>query len=375
MRITALIVGVILTLATFLALCQAMLVPRQSNSLIVRAVNSVVSAAAQAPLPLMRSYRMQDRWLSGAAPMTVLIALVAYVVILIATLGLVVYGTTQLSLLESMYQSGSTLTTLGIVEPVNVPSAITTFIAAFLGLVVIAVFIGYLLAIYGAYVARESGMARVAMLAGEPAWGPVMIARGHLLGLPDREVPDASEWLNWICDTRLNSQVNPVLMRFRSTSGLRHWVTTTLAVMDAATLRVSTSDSAPDPHLVQVLTEGTLSLATLSGGTGATSAERLHNWDLERRILAAVEDAPPADATACGVTRTQFDNAMDMIDAAGVSVPLTRDQVWCRFATIRAVYYQDAATLAQQLHAVPAPWSGPRHPELAEIYPERPSRA
>lgn len=268
MRITALIVGVILTLATFLALCQAMLVPRQSNSLIVRAVNSVVSAAAQAPLPLMRSYRMQDRWLSGAAPMTVLIALVAYVVILIATLGLVVYGTTQLSLLESMYQSGSTLTTLGIVEPVNVPSAITTFIAAFLGLVVIAVFIGYLLAIYGAYVARESGMARVAMLAGEPAWGPVMIARGHLLGLPDKEVPDASEWLNWICDTRLNSQVNPVLMRFRSTSGLRHWVTTTLAVMDAATLRVSTSDSAPDPHLVQVLTEGTLSLATVRGNWG-----------------------------------------------------------------------------------------------------------
>lgn len=377
MRIAALIVGVIATTATFLALCQSMLVPRKSNSIIVRGVDAFVSAASRAPLPLMRSYRLQDRWLSGAAPITVLLALIVYVVILIATLGLVVYGTTDLSAIESLYQSGSTLTTLGIVEPVNTASAITTFVAAFLGLVVIAVFIGYLLAIYGAFVERESGMARAAMLAGEPAWGPVLLARGHLLRLPVDEVPDAARWIDWICNTRLNSQVNPMLMRFRSTSAERHWVTTLLAILDAATLRVSMSDEEPEPHLVQLLTEGTLTLATLGRGQGAeldpAGQVALHNWDLETAILSAVRSVPGAEPVPCGVTRSEFDEALRLVVASGAELPVPAEQAWQRFAAIRSVYFADAAALARRLHAVPAPWSGPRRPEIAVMYPERPS--
>lgn len=182
MRTLALVVGIVLTAATFLALCLAMLVPRHSEPLIARVINSITAGVADAPLRLLRTYWAQDRWLSGAAPIALLLQLTTYVVLLILTLGLVVYGTRDLDLVKSMFQSGATLTTLGIVEPVTVASAITTFVAAFLGLVVIAIFVGYLLALYGAHVDRESGMARAALLAGEPAWGPMMIARAELLG-------------------------------------------------------------------------------------------------------------------------------------------------------------------------------------------------
>lgn len=375
MQVVALVAGVVLTLATFLALCQAMLVPRKSNSIIVRLVNGLVSRVALSPLPLMRTYRAQDRWLSGVAPISVLLALIVYVMVLIFTLGLVVYGTSDLTMLESLYQSGSTLTTLGIVEAVNPASAITTFVAAFLGLVVIAVFIGYLLAIYGAFVARESGMARIAMLAGEPAWGPVLVARGYILRLPPDEVPDAARWIDWICDTRLNAQVNPVLMRFRSTSSKRHWVTTMMAILDAAALRVSISKNDPDPHLVQLLTEGTLTMATLAHRDGADAAAEvaLHNWDLEKSILSAVHDDPTGVAPpTCGVARAEFDDSLEMIARAGAELPVPGHRIWERFASIRAVYFANGAALAQEFHAVPAPWSGPRHPALAVEYPERP---
>lgn len=376
MRAAALVVGLALTAATILALCQAMLVPRKSNSIIVRAFNKVVAAVLEAPLPLIRTYRMQDRWLSAVAPITVLLVLVAYVVVLIVTLGLVIYGITDLSLSDALFQSGATMTTLGLVEPVNTPSVITTFAAAFLGLVVIAVFIGYLLAIYGAFVARESGMARVAMLAGEPAWGPVLVARGHVLRLPPEEVPDAARWIDWICDTRLNSQVNPVLMHFRSTSSERHWVTTMLAILDAAAIRVSLSPTEPDPHLVQLLTEGTLTLATMSVGDHSdvdrVGEVAMHNGELELAILAAVRDSPGADPAACGLSRSDFDDAMAMITRAGAPSPVTNDQAWNRFAAIRAVYYPHGAALAMDLHAVPAPWSGPRHPSVPVQFPQRP---
>jgi hypothetical protein len=103
MRAAALVVGLALTAATILALCQAMLVPRKSKSITVRAFHKVVVGVLEAPLPLIRTYRMQDRWLSAVAPITVLLVLVAYVVVLMLTLGLVIYGVTDLSLSESLF--------------------------------------------------------------------------------------------------------------------------------------------------------------------------------------------------------------------------------------------------------------------------------
>ncbi|MFN8125593.1 MAG: hypothetical protein U0R64_03675 [Candidatus Nanopelagicales bacterium] len=374
MRIAALIIGIIVATVTFLALCQAMLVPRRSTSVLVQGINRGVAVVSTWPLRFMKRYETQDRWLSGAAPISVLLQLVVYVVILILALGLVVYGTTTLSLNDSLYQSGSTLTTLGIVEPVDEASTITTFVAAFLGLVVIAIFIGYLMAIYGAYVDREAGMARAAMLAGEPAWGPIMLARGRILGLPDSEVPDSDMWLEWLCSTRMSQQVNPVLMEFRSTSAGRHWVTTLLAVLDAGALRISLGDGTPDPHTVQLLTEGSLTLATLTAPVRVDPHEvATHNWDLERMIVAAVRNPPPESPPECGLTSDDFEQAMDILRDAGVPVPDDVAGAFRRFAAVRAVYYSDAAAIAKRLHAVPAPWSGERTPSLPVRYPEIPT--
>jgi len=234
MRTVSLIVGIVLTVSTVVVVVQAMLIPSGPGPLIARAISRSIKFLAHAPLGSMRTYSRQNKWLAGTAPISLLVQLIVYLAILIFTTGLIIYGTTGLSLADSLYQSGSTLTTLGIVEPVNVPSTITTFFAAFLGLVVIAIFIGYLLAIYGALVGRESQMARLSILAGEPAWGPQILARSHVLGFPDDEAPHYDEWVDWTCDLRLNQRVNPILADFRSTAELRHWVISMLAVTDVA---------------------------------------------------------------------------------------------------------------------------------------------
>lgn len=170
MRAVAAVLGVLSTLWVLKAMVQDMLVPRGTRALLARTLSASVNGVSRAPLSVLRTYGAQDRWIAGAAPASVLLQLVVYFTLVILTMGLVMYGVTDLSLGQSMYQSGASVTTLGMVEPVDDAGEVASFVAAFLGLVVVAVFIGNLMALYGAYVARESQMARLALLAGQPPW-------------------------------------------------------------------------------------------------------------------------------------------------------------------------------------------------------------
>lgn len=364
MRVLSLVLGIVLTLWTVLAVVHAMLIPNGPGPLIARWINSAIRAVAYAPLALIRSYPRQDRWLAGVAPITVLIQLVVYVIILIFTTGLIVYGTTDLSMLNSLYQSGATLTTLGIVEPINVASAIVTFVAAFLGLVIIAIFIGYLLAIYGALVSRESLMARLSLIAGEPAWAPQILARGHVLGLQPAEAPTLPDWINWTCDLRMNHRVNPVLTSFRSTTPSRHWVVTLIAVLDAAALRIAFEPEQTDPKGIQLLTEGGVTLALLN-----PSSPEVHNWDLQARIKRAISAPTHAHADA-GLSTDEWETGIEALRMADFPLPADLDAAKHRFFSIRSTYAPNAYALARLLHAVPAPWSGSRSPSMETIWPE-----
>lgn len=299
----------------------------------------------------------------------VLLELVVYVMLLIGTLGFVFYGTADLTLRQAFYQSGATVTTLGIVEPVNAPSAIATFAAAFVGLVVIALFIGYLLAIYGAYTSREGAMARLALIAGEPAWGPQILARGHALAMPPEQSPDTEEWLNWVAETRMNTQVNPVLADFRSTSAHRHWTVSMLAVLDATALRMSLTGRA-EASQVRLIGAGAVAAAVLRGREG------VHNWDIEEAVLTLMSNsATHRDAAAHPhLGEADLEDAWRALRQVGCPLPEDLASVTRVFLSLRALYAGDVIALAQSLQAVPAPWSGTRNPPVPTEWPEFASR-
>jgi hypothetical protein len=122
MRVLATILGVLGTIVIVGSIVDSMLVARAKKSRLASFIGSFVLFVAKAPLRVLPSYRWRDRWLSGVAPVAMLLQLAIYGVLLIVTLGLWIFGVTDLSLGNSLYQSGSTFTTLGIVEPVNIPS-------------------------------------------------------------------------------------------------------------------------------------------------------------------------------------------------------------------------------------------------------------
>ena len=373
MRTVILFIGIILTTATVLAMIQSMLMPRASRSIVAHAITHAVSAVLRSPIHLLRTYRAQDRWLAFAPPVAILLELAAYVSVLIVSLGLVVYGVTDLSLGQAFYQSGSTLTTLGIVEPVNVPSAITVYIAAFLGLVVIAIFIGYLMALSSAYAERESAMVRIASLAGEPAWGPMILLRAQRIGLPLAAAPDTNAWIDWVSTTRMNEQISPALALLRSTSHRRHWAVTLLAVLDAVALRSVITTEPPAPDDIQLLAVGAIALDVLAHAP--QDSDGTTNWSLEEQVLEALnlplEQLPEPTTAAVGVAAGDFAAAIDGLRRSGIAITVDEDAIWRRFATLRATYYTSAAAIAERLQAVPAPWSGPRSPDNPTLWPER----
>jgi hypothetical protein len=366
LRSASLIIGIALTASVVFTMVQAMLIPRVRRRPVSRFVLAVIGVTVRTPLALMRTYRFQDRWLAGAAGLALLLQLVIYVALLIFSMGLVVFGSSPLTFGDALYQAGATVTTLGIVQPVDNASTVACFVGAFLGLVVIAVFIGYLMAIYSDYGSRESPMTRLSLVAGEPAWGPQILARSRALGLGSNPIDGAESWIGWTCDLRVNQLVNPVLGWFRSTSPNRHWCISLLALLDATALQITMNDERPNPQSIMLLTEGALTLNAL-GNPRSGSDPVACNWALERALMDPDSVAGVADP---GLTRQEWEEAIDYLVSVGLTAPRNRDRAWQRFAAVRGFYGPVAQQIARRLHAIPAPWSGSRTPPLAIQWPD-----
>ena len=365
MRVVTALLGAALTLLLVADLINAMLVPRGGFSPIARMTRRMVTGSYRLATRVTSDYPRQHRILATAGPVAVLMQLIVYVASLILTMGMVVYGLSPLDGTTSLYQSGATLTTLGIVAPVTAASAIATFVAAFLGLVAIAVFIGYLLAIYAAYSARESLVSRWSLLAGEPAWAPAVFARASMLGRSPVDVLDAERWTDWMCELRTNTTVSPVLRWFRSPSPMRHWTTTMLSVLDTASLRLACGITASRDDDIILVTEGVVTARVLMGQRGDD------NLCVEEEVLAALRKG--GTSKAAEITEAEWEECFSILSSTGfVDRHLSAEAFRC-FQALRSLYAPWVTQVAKQVHATPAPWSGPRAPGIAVMYPRMPA--
>jgi hypothetical protein len=367
MRVLATVLGLLGTIAIVGSIVDSMLIARSKKSRLTSFIGLCVLLVAKAPLRLLPSYGWRDRWLSGVAPVAMLLQLAIYGVLLILTLGLWIFGVTDLSFGDALYQSGSTFTTLGIVEPVNIPSTIITFVAAFLGLVVIAIFIGYLLALLGMYSDRESMISRLSADAGDPAWGPQVLLRGAALGRSLGETIQSADWINWMAQVRTNTLTNPGLAMFRSSSPSRHWVIAIQAMLDATSLKMAIAPKSATPDDVQLLSSGIVTLGILNRRT-------VHNWFTEDAVLKILsgQDDETRSLTESLLADDEWKIGWDALCQMGIARASQERAVKPMFLKLRGLYASDAQTLARKLHAIRAPWSGTRAFTEPSVFPETP---
>jgi hypothetical protein len=334
--------GLVLVGATYVSVVATIVLPKGARSIIAYAVWRATRGAFMAAADRVRSYEAKDRLLALLGPVSLLALLVVWLLLALAGYALLFWPLAGDGLVHAFRLAGSSLFTLGFAATSKGAATVVTFLAAATGLIVVALEIGYLPTIYGAYNRRETLVNMLESRAGEPAWGPELLAREQLIGGLDSLAPFYNDWERWAADLT-ESHVNyPWLLSFRSPYPLRSWVVAMLAVMDAAALQLALAPSTAPSAARHCLRTSFLGLRALAGVFG---------------FRAPADPRPDDDIT---LTYEEFGQAVDRLEAVGFPIERPREQAWRHFRGWRVNYEAAAYFLADQVVAVPAPWSGER---------------
>jgi hypothetical protein len=220
---------------------------------------------------------------------------------------------------------------------------VAAFTEAAMGLFLLALLITYLPSLYSAFQRREAGVSKLEVRAGVPPSGVYLIELAWTVGRMETLHDLWASWEDWFVDVDESHSSFPALAFFRSPHPEESWVTAAGAILDGASLYVSSVDvgaRTPEPEFM--IRSGYLCLRHIADFFG----------------LPVDDDPAPTDPIS--VEREEFDAAYGRLSAAGVPMKPDRDQAWRDFAGWRVNYDAALLGLARLTMAPPAAWSSDR---------------
>jgi hypothetical protein len=146
-----------------------------------------------------------------------------------------------------LYVSGTTLFTLGLgdVLPQTSPARALIIAEAGFGLGFIALVIGYLPVLYGAFSKREVSIALLDARAGSPPTAGELLRRHGFDGGEEAVSLLLAEWERWAAEL-LESHVSyPLLCYYRSQHDNQSWLSALTAILDACSLLITSLQGTP----------------------------------------------------------------------------------------------------------------------------------
>lgn len=352
-------VGLLVVTSTLLSVAGTLVVPRAVNSPLSRTVEWFLDLVFLAVAKRIRGFERRDRILAWQAPMSLLIRLGVWLGMLIVGFAFLLLPSLKGHLGQAFSESGSSVFTLGYAAPSTSDSTTLEYLAAFTGLVVIGLQVGYLPTLYAAFNKRETEVTLLSSRAGVPAWGPEILVRGRW-GIQDGDIAPILEtlflsWERWAAEVAESHTTYSTLARFRSPRPLSHWLTSLIAVMDAAALHLALAPSR-EPKLAPRLA---LRMGFVAIG------------QIAKTMRQRVPDVPDPDAPI-SLSYDDFRKAAAMLREVDYPIDLSDEEAWPHFRGWRANYDATALLLAKQLDAPPALWTGPRRWPSTPILPRRP---
>lgn len=346
--------GIVVVLGTGSSILHTLLLPRGGSSLLsarLAAATQRVFATLSQPI---RSYERTDRLLALQGPVFLLAQLVMWLVLLCVGYGLILLPFLD-GFGDAIRESGSSLLTLGFQTTDSAAGTAVDLAAGVSGFGVITLLIAYLPTLYGAFNRREEAVTLLESRAGDPPWGPEVLARHQLVDIVDQLGELYAYWERWSADVAETHSSYPVLVMFRSPNRLRSWVIAQLAVLDAAAIHLAVSPRAA-PHQTRLcLRMGFTSLQTVA------------------RDLRVDFDAYPDPSAPIELSYEEFERAVEDLRAYGFPMERSTEEAWPHFRGWRVNYEAEAYALANLVAAPPAPWSGGRrHFDAEPVYPRRP---
>jgi hypothetical protein len=219
--------------------------------------------------------------------------------------------------------------------------------------------VGYLPTLYSAFNRRETEVTLLGSRAGVPAWGPEILARSRW-GIQEANIAPLLEtlflsWERWAAEVAESHTTYRSLVRFRSPRPLSHWLTSLIAVMDAAALHLALAPSR-EPKLAARLA---LRMGFVALG------------QIARTMRQPVPDESDPDAPV-SVSYEDFRGATAMLRELGYPTDRSDEEAWPHFRGWRANYDATALLLAKELDAPPALWTGTRRWPSTPMPPLRP---
>lgn len=354
MRIASLIIGILIVLGVISSVIRTLVVPRAMQSKLAKAVLFGTLWPFRFLARRSSDYERRDSLLAWAAPLSILTTLIVWLFLFQFGYSLMIFGTSSLTWGNALRQAGSSLFTLGFASDSSIDLTAIDFMAAATGPIVIGLLIGYLPVLYGAYNRRETEVTMLDSRAGEPSWGPEILARhasvNSVANLDDLFLG----WERWAAEVSESHTNYPTLVWTRSQRPHRHWLIALVAVMDAAAMQLALNPSHSQGRARLALRQGFITLRDLA---------RVEN-------IAFNPDPNPDDDIA--LTQEKFFKAVEHVTSNGFPAERSAEEAWPHFKGWRINYESIAYQLAYLLDAPPAKWTGKRYGDLGEMEPSRP---
>jgi hypothetical protein len=338
-------IGAVLLVGAWYDVFQSVVVPRPAAGRLRISVTLVRRAwrawrfAAMRP----RKLRTREATLALFGPMFVVVLLVLWGSALILGFALVLHGLrTQLhpqpdTFGTTLYFSAGRMLAFSAqgIEPTGMATRVLTTFEAASGFGLFALVISLLFSLFSSFQRREAAVVALDALAGAPPSGVQLLESCARDNVPDELVATFDTWRTWTVDVLESHLAYPVLFYFRSSHDNEAWPNSFGAVMDAATLVLSTIEGGPVGH------------ARLLHKVGAHFVQDVREYYGDRA------------ATVPGVEREEFLEGYRRLDLAGYRLRDV-DAAWEEFNGLRSKYETWLVRMTRILAIPPAPWIGER---------------
>ena len=338
--------GAVLTAITLFDVFQSIVFPRPSvgrvqlSVFLVRFGWRAWRAVAQRPKKL----QTREAALAAFAPLAVVGLLVLWALLIVTGYALIFsglhdglspqpdsFGTTL------FFSSGQMLSfSVAGIEGTAVATRILTSLEAATGFGLFALVISLLFSLFSSFQRRETAVVALDAIAGAPATGLQLLETCAKDDLADELAATFDAWRMWTVDVLETHLAYPLLFYFRSSHDNEAWPNSFGAVMDAATLVITTIEDGPVGH------------ARLMHKVGSHLVA-----DMRHYYYRSVKDETP------GVEHDEFVAACARLQAAGYHVRNT-DAAWEQFSAMRSKYAAWLNVMTKGLAIPPAPWIGDR---------------
>ena len=299
------VLGLLVVVGTGASVLFTMVLPRRPSAVEVvgLAVNRSTRLVFIGVAKFARSYEAKDAVLALVGPVALVAQLLFWALGFVVGFALMLQPTTN-NLADGLLQALGSVFTVGAVHPGGVENEAIDVTAGAVWVVVVALQIAYLPALYSAFSQREGLVAMLESRAGVPAWGPELLARHQLVGIIDTLPELYSEWEAWAAGVAESHTTYPVLLLFRSPEPWLSWLLALLAVLDGAAMHLALSPDTASSNARLCLRMGFTALDRIGSTLG---------WDL---------DPDPMPESPIDLTFEDFEQAVQMLEEVGF--PLER---------------------------------------------------